>query len=353
MPKEELEGICSSEEMMKSSRTEESTSDAPNFAGRLAPELWVAIFLAVVDITAQEGSRSLTMSKYHPAVIISHVSQQWRDLSLHTPALWKRIYIHIPPYLQPPKVHDPPSAVDSFFNRVSIWKRKVDQLKELAETWIARSGNHPLSIIFDEHTAKYPKNSSDTWKPESFHADMFHLDGLIDVLCRSSSQWNDVYLGLSLTHLRHPAFRLLCVPVQSDPGVLRKVHMCIEVEEMLVSPEEWQQVFPRATAGGSILTTPSLRSLEIGPMELFSGSASSIVWENLTDLILYGSQDVGMMDLVQILLQCRALRKCKIDVTAVFPFADIRGLSGAICRPSVAGGNDGLHSVPSSTFLSL
>ncbi|RXW19932.1 hypothetical protein EST38_g5921 [Candolleomyces aberdarensis] len=310
---QELEGVDNLE-MMKSDRIEESTSDAPNFAGRLAPEIWAAIFLAVVDATAQEGSRSLTMSKYHPAVIISHVSQQWRELCLHTPALWKRIYIHIPPYLRPLEVHDPPGAA-GLFNRITIWKRQVDRLKELAGTWIARSGNSPLSIIFDEHAAKYPMNSGWIRKPDSFHADMFHLDGLIDLLCRSSSRWNDVYLGLCLTHIDHPTFRLLCVPAQSCPAVLREMHMFIGVEEMY-STEEWQQVFLQATAGGSILNTPTLRSLGIGPMELFSRSASSIVWEDLTDLVLNGSEDVSMIDLVQILLQCRDLRKCELSITA-------------------------------------
>lgn len=48
------------------------------------------IFHAAIDNKLQDGS--LTVSRTHPAVVMSHVCHEWRQIALNTAALWSHIH---------------------------------------------------------------------------------------------------------------------------------------------------------------------------------------------------------------------------------------------------------------------
>jgi hypothetical protein len=62
---------------------------------RIDDDVLISIFLATLKIA---DSANPPMSRSHPAVVISHVCQRWREVALAVGALWKKIHLVIPSY---------------------------------------------------------------------------------------------------------------------------------------------------------------------------------------------------------------------------------------------------------------
>ena len=54
-----------------------------------------SILLSVLDVVKHEH---LNVSKKHPAVVISHVCQRWRETALSIKLLWRYVHFQIPSY---------------------------------------------------------------------------------------------------------------------------------------------------------------------------------------------------------------------------------------------------------------
>lgn len=102
----------------------------------LPNELLIAFFDHCVPYPTRDrpGPR---VSRNHPAVVLSHVCRDWRELTLSTPRLWSRLYIETPPS-------------DSFTDATAQeWSRLLDKLQNTVRAWIERSAECQLTIFLD------------------------------------------------------------------------------------------------------------------------------------------------------------------------------------------------------------
>jgi hypothetical protein len=83
------------------------------------------------------------MSRSHPAVVISHVCQRWREVAgLAVGALWKKIHLVIPSY--------PRGWIDRERHETVSWKIKLLQRHQMMKTWIPRARETRLLVMVSE-----------------------------------------------------------------------------------------------------------------------------------------------------------------------------------------------------------
>lgn len=129
-------------------------------ARRLPSDILSTIFSVLLFLAGPEASPP-------PAVTISHVCRQWRDLALDNPLLWTNILMPIPMYPVPISQEwgIPPSMAfvsdrDLELHQVSTshWKQRVLSIVERMNIFAARSGECPLQLSFSacdgEHGAQ-------------------------------------------------------------------------------------------------------------------------------------------------------------------------------------------------------
>jgi hypothetical protein len=91
----------------------------------------------------------LTMTRTHPAVLISHVCRRWRQLSLSTPQLWSGIHLLLPEHpvrRQPRDLRADFVSLKAMDKAIACWDARVDQIFAIAKIWVTRSMEYPIDV---------------------------------------------------------------------------------------------------------------------------------------------------------------------------------------------------------------
>lgn len=104
-----------------------------SYPRRLPNELWQEIFIRTLP-----SDRNAVMSSSESPILLSHISSAWRRIALSTPQLWATIHISLQ------------SKTSSSHLEHKYTYEKLLQRREVAEMWLSRSGDFPLSISLAE-----------------------------------------------------------------------------------------------------------------------------------------------------------------------------------------------------------
>ncbi|KAJ2928170.1 hypothetical protein H1R20_g8916, partial [Candolleomyces eurysporus] len=265
---------------------------------RIDDDILTSIFLSVLDVV---NCDHLNISKRHPAVVISHVCQRWRESALSTKLLWRHLHVRIPSYPYHSCSQD-------------TWRAEIEKLVKMTEMWILRSNDCHLSVEINE------RRSPTLLSPQegTFVAQCIEFNTLVALLCSSSPRWKDWHLKTDFPQEQCPNFptmRLLAVPPQPTP-VLTNAKLYFGVDEY----QQESALSKHLVSGPNILSASTLRSLEIGGQVLTHDILDlPVAWANLERLVFNGYQGGSLysFDAVQSL---RLLKACPNLVTCELAF---------------------------------
>ncbi|KAF7357903.1 hypothetical protein MVEN_00836600 [Mycena venus] len=92
--------------------------------------------------------RNCVMSAKEAPVILGRICSSWRNISLRTPRLWCRLHIVEPP---PPESSNSLTASSRRLLQLEAKVTQRLQRLEVANTWLRRSGQCPLSISLESN----------------------------------------------------------------------------------------------------------------------------------------------------------------------------------------------------------
>jgi hypothetical protein len=207
---------------------------------RLHPDILLSIFLLLVSTTPPSGQT------LPPAVSISHICRQWRDLALLNPLVWAHIDINIPGYpLNPSSSSDELSLDDP---RVSRWQRKVELLRTVTQAFVDRSQGCPLHVSFK---AKEPSASRTLGAAH-------HEQGwrrVLEPLYAASNEWKSLNLCLDLEATASRLIGALKLPSLKPKG-LRHLELDIFYNQVGVeSNGSWKFLRDKIDLQGACLTS--------------------------------------------------------------------------------------------------
>ncbi|KAJ7034768.1 hypothetical protein C8F04DRAFT_1101067 [Mycena alexandri] len=217
--------------------------------------------------------RNCVMSAKEAPVLLGRICSSWRALSLSTPRLWASLHI-----AEPVRTSD---SLDSL--HLTLHARRV----EVTKTWLARSGQCPLSLSLesDEQNAGYPNGSYGST------GDVF-----LQTLLPFTSRWWRLSLAAP-----PPVLDVLSGLTGADVPLLKTL------EVRAPSPRPWR---PFKLLGGSQISGFSLMGeLDSDPLHL------PLRWEFLTSLSLIENNWNTAFPLTSdaaltILSRCPRLRNC-------------------------------------------
>ncbi|KAJ7725946.1 hypothetical protein B0H16DRAFT_1384123 [Mycena metata] len=241
---------------------------------RIPLEILQRIFVACLPT-----HRNCVMSAKEAPVLLGHICSSWRVLSLSTPRLWASLHIAEP-------VRMPHS-------RNSLYRTLHARRGEIAKTWLARSGQCPLSLSFQgggyDEDHPIPQDESPRWTK----------DVLLRTLLPFTSRWR----RLSLTASSSAELSVLRGLTGADVPLLKTL------EVVLQSPLPWR---PFTLLNGPQITELALTGdVDSDPRHL------PLCWEFLTSLSIIGSHWNTAFCLtndtaLEILSRCPRLRTCHL-----------------------------------------
>ncbi|KAJ3541372.1 hypothetical protein NMY22_g3910 [Coprinellus aureogranulatus] len=132
----------------------------------------------------------------HPAVILSHVCRQWRELSLNLPSLWSTMPIDsLPPFN---------SGLPGYVREQEVkarFRTSMASSVDMASAFIHRAGAQPMTISFSAADRHIWKDNVEFSKP---------VNALVDVLLKA--RWEDVQLDLQFFGKTSPLARFFPLP---------------------------------------------------------------------------------------------------------------------------------------------
>ncbi|KAJ2930325.1 hypothetical protein H1R20_g6783, partial [Candolleomyces eurysporus] len=264
---------------------------------RVPNDILSLIFLACLPHNLSP-QRLTELSAAHPALVVSHVCQRWRQLSLSTPLLWTFIDIHIP------RLPDPRDyQVDHIMVR---WGAQMQAIYEMAQFWISRSTSCPLTVAFSGGLS-FPHYAN--FAEEIVFTARQRMSSIVDVICDVSDRWKSVYLSLEMGNDDPAVARFFQIPSEDIP-ILENLYTNLFTE---LSQEE--RVLDM-TMGGELVKAPSLRRLAVGRLRL-SPLSLPINWANITEISLgapaYQPDPSFPLSLLSV---CFNLTRCSLDFRA-------------------------------------
>ncbi|RXW20245.1 hypothetical protein EST38_g5612 [Candolleomyces aberdarensis] len=198
---------------------------------RLPPDILSTVFLACLPVIE---STEAAITPNHPAVVISHVCRQWRQLSLDTALLWSRIQL-ILPYVNYDRF-PPAQEVDLNAETAALFESAVRRLFDATTVWLSRSKGCPLTIFME--ASEGVAGGSDTHQLKILEESILAgLGKLVSLLLGESKRWEQVRFKLAVigNSRRSQLSRLLFLTPQDVP-ILRKASIVINPLEILEAP---------------------------------------------------------------------------------------------------------------------
>ncbi|RXW14289.1 hypothetical protein EST38_g11567 [Candolleomyces aberdarensis] len=231
---------------------------------RVPNDILSLIFLACLPHNSSR-ERLTGLSAAHPALVVSHVCQRWRQLSFNTPLLWSIIDIHIP------RLPDPR---DYQVDRVMVrWGVHMQAIYEMAQLWISRSASCPLTVAFSGGLS-FPLYAN--FAEEIVLTARQRMSSIVDIICDVSNRWKSVYLSVEMGNDDPAVARFFRIPSDDIP-LLENLYISLFTE---LSQEE--RVLDM-TVRGELVKAPSLRRLAVGRLR-FSPLSLPINWANITEI---------------------------------------------------------------------
>ncbi|KAJ2914927.1 hypothetical protein MD484_g5482, partial [Candolleomyces efflorescens] len=178
------------------SRLVEEYSALLSPARRIPAEVLSAIFFASLPRNSPTRRRTV-LSKYHPAVVVSHVCQSWRQVALNTPLLWTVIDIDVPKY---PAAHE--SRLEGV---VDWWESQLQAINEMTMAWILRSAGESLTISF---TGGLNIENPYILEKDTVSRANESVARIVDAMCSVSNRWRAAHLSLEFTDETSPLCQL-------------------------------------------------------------------------------------------------------------------------------------------------
>ncbi|KAJ7500307.1 hypothetical protein B0H11DRAFT_1800691 [Mycena galericulata] len=194
---------------------------------RLPDDVVREIFVATLP-----SDRNAIMSEEEAPLLLSHISQGWRNIALSTPRLWSTLHIVTPPV----------SSLQSYIP-------KQHQINGAVVAWLSRSGTLPVSISFIAPAAPHPYLSQVASEEEiSALAEATRSASftLIQTLIQFCTRWRSIRFRLSHDSDLTPLAALSIGDVPKLSSVAMEMNM--DSRET-----NWNSV--------SFLGTPSLRAV--------------------------------------------------------------------------------------------
>ncbi|RXW14288.1 hypothetical protein EST38_g11566 [Candolleomyces aberdarensis] len=267
---------------------------------RVPNDILSLIFLACLPHNSSR-QRLTGLSAAHPALVVSHVCQRWRQLSFNTPLLWSVIDIDVP---------KPPSCREyKLDDAMAQWERQMQVIFEMTEFWISRSASCPLTLSFSGGLT-FPRPTILT--EETVSAGQQKLSRIIDVLCDVSHRWKSAYLSVELGDEDSGVARFFRIPSDSTP-LLENLSVIVFLTSpiFITEPSKKESVL-NMTMGGGLVKAPSLCRLAVGCLWT-SPLSLPINWANITEISLghpaYQSDPSFPLSL---LAMCINLTRCSI-----------------------------------------
>ncbi|RXW20963.1 hypothetical protein EST38_g4891 [Candolleomyces aberdarensis] len=216
------------------------------------------------------------ISAKHPAVVISHVCQRWRQIALDHPFLWTEFDVDIPVYPILPFLHNDTLSIETsaqFQTELAQWERKLASRRNFVELWITRSAQCSLSFslrafLRDLYRQQCPQGAIDI------------LASFADLLCGASRRWKRVQLSLDIDTFKSPLLQLLHIDPMNFPRP-EAARLSVNVRDIYSGGLTGGDV----TSQIGILQAPSLRSVTLtdlwAPISRFP-----IKWSTITELSL-------------------------------------------------------------------
>ncbi|KAJ3526137.1 hypothetical protein NMY22_g10289 [Coprinellus aureogranulatus] len=283
---------------------------------QLSEDILADIFISCLSSTEPPATPGTPPDKKpHPAVVLSHVCRQWRQLAIRTKLLWTHLDIVIPEYPLTPRrfyrgqaseskvlADELPDEVATLYRKsVDEWEAKVERIVHKSKVWIDRAAPCALTVRF-----KSPLQ-------------MMGLPPLLD----DGVENVRFQLFLSKSTNEH-LLRLINRAPQEVP--------LLESVTLFVQDSERRPKVPEPVANSGLIKSDSLTSL-ILPVTLNSIATLPIDWEKLTNLSIGASDSHSPFDptmafpvaaqpftkvqALTILKQCPNLVHCSLIVQSV------------------------------------
>jgi hypothetical protein len=118
-----------------------ATTDSTHPIQHVPLEILTAFFIRCMPEMTRLSPGPAT-SRNHPAIVLSHVCHDWRQIALQIPQLWSKVRIRIP-------------DSEKFDEDIQDWCMHVDNVKEPVEVWQERSVQWPLSLVLEVGCAMF------------------------------------------------------------------------------------------------------------------------------------------------------------------------------------------------------
>ncbi|KAF6749260.1 hypothetical protein DFP72DRAFT_1173636 [Ephemerocybe angulata] len=283
---------------------------------RTPNDILSSIFIALV---AHPDNRNADMSNTHPAVVISHVCEHWRELALETSALWSTIKV-TPPifpqrfgYLEDSVVSTTEHGTRPMIDLLRRWERCVKWNLDTARVWISRSKDSNISVTFhvSDDVPEFSTLEGTARDLEGWERMTTLLAELSEVVCASHHRWvtADLHLVTSRSVTASPLKPFMDIKADEVPSLRRlKIAVVIVGDGLNSSPfgRDHQE---------NILSGKALQDIHLSYSSI-DFRQMHLRWGQLTQLRF----DVGPQivfkekEAIQLLRMCQNLVKCDLGL---------------------------------------
>ncbi|TEB36849.1 hypothetical protein FA13DRAFT_1088375 [Coprinellus micaceus] len=276
-------------------------------ARALPVEILGKIFLASLEAYLQD-SPSSRMGK-HPGKALSQVCRLWREIAIGMTALWSVIDVWLP--VHPTRTLRkrygmalatlPSEEEVLWMSQIADWRERVNSIGDMLESYLARSGNAPLTIAFSAKEAyPYP---IDNERPL--------VNRVVSTIRLNYPRLENITFKFKIEGDTSP-FDCLLVANPQDIPLLRAARLCVKPRDEPASGGTGDQ---RLRFQG-----PHLTSLTLDMRWYFvQWVKQGFDWANIVDLSLctIGREDIVPPDVfsaMEVLRKCPKLVRCALEL---------------------------------------
>ncbi|TEB25820.1 hypothetical protein FA13DRAFT_1737963 [Coprinellus micaceus] len=250
-------------------------------ARRLHPDILLTIFLLLASAPEPSWEHPLRTDGPIPAVVLSHVCRQWRELAVRSPLLWAYINISLPPFpikTSPAVEGLTQGELEQYSAQLSQWKRRLAALCVQADLFVERSQGCPLHILFE---AVDPRLSEDlSAEDDETHKECWRaiFQPVLRAKGGSSNQCQSLRIRIKMSNPLSPLITLLAFP-QMKNKELRHLELEITYENTETSREElWEGLANKINLIDAPITSLTARMPFVDIRRIHAG------WSRLTSL---------------------------------------------------------------------
>ncbi|TEB36886.1 hypothetical protein FA13DRAFT_1727262 [Coprinellus micaceus] len=286
-------------------------------ARRLHPDILLTIFLLLASAPEPSWEHPLRTDGPIPAVVLSHVCRQWRELAVRSPLLWAYINISLPPFpikTSPAVEGLTQGELEQYSAQLSQWKRRLAALCVQADLFVERSQGCPLHILFE---AVDPRLSEDlSAEDDQTHKECWRaiFQPVLRAKGGSSNQCQSLRIRIKMSNPLSPLITLLAFP-QMKNKELRHLELEITYENTETSREElWEGLANKINLMDAPITPLTARMPFVDIRRIHAG------WSRLTSLSIGSPSPAahfGPQDALNVLCITPNLVQCTIEFQGI------------------------------------